>query len=458
MRALPRRPTSGPTRSRSTNAAITTVTCILTACLTVAACAGTSDQQVAAKGSDAATTSTSESTTSTTAAPDCASMLPTTALASQMLVVMTPDPSNAAEALQEGKVGGLGLKGNQRSDVGDVIAEITADTPLPAIVAVDEEGGSVQRLRFSAGRFPSAEEVAEGDPETAGAEMAEHAARMADLGVTMNFAPVADIGEGSDLGSRTYGDDPDSVSPFVNAMVAANLQGGITPVVKHWPGIGGGDTDPHEALTTLAPIDQLRTNDMVPFDRAIEAGAPAIMVAHAEVPGLTAAGEPASLSRDAITGELREREGFDGLVISDSLGMGAVVNSVPQDEATERTIAAGADIALLSGVDVIEAAHARLVDAIDTERIPAEQVEESVRRILALKGIEGECFDVVSAYAGKAREEADAAADAQAEADAAAKAQADAEVEAQQEADAEAEAEAETGTDAEATTTTAEAP
>ena len=159
------------------------------------------------------------------------------------------------------------------------------------------------------------------------------ATELAGLGFDMNFAPVADVGDGSDLGSRTYGDDPGTVAGFVEAIVAAHLEVGITPVVKHWPGIGGGEGDPHVTTNLLPPLEELRGRDLTVFDRAIAGGAPAIMVAHAVVPGLSTEEEPTSLSAAAITGELRGRQGFDGLVITDSLGMGALMERYTLAEA-----------------------------------------------------------------------------------------------------------------------------
>ena len=379
----------------------------LTVLALATACAGTSTRQVSV---EAETTVTAESTTTTTEAPDCASTLPTSAQASQLLMVMVDDPHHAAEALAAGEVGGFGLKGNQRSDVDEAISEVTADTPLPATVAVDEEGGPVQRLRYSAGRIPSASETADGSVEEAASTMAEHASRMADIGVTMNFAPVADLENEAVLSGRTYSDDPDTVAMYASAVGEATAGAGITPVVKHWPGIGGADTDPHEELPVLDDVAQLRAHDMRAFDAVIEAAPVAVMVAHAEVPGLTAPGEPVSLSRDAITGELRGSSGFDGVVITDSLGMGAIVNQQTQADAAVAAIAAGADIALLSGADVVADAHQRVITAIEDGEIPGDQVEQSVRRVLAMKGIEGECFDAISAYAAidRTRAEQDA--------------------------------------------------
>ncbi|MFN7148349.1 MAG: glycoside hydrolase family 3 N-terminal domain-containing protein, partial [Microthrixaceae bacterium] len=265
-------------------------------------------------------------------------------------------------------------------------------------VAGDEEGGTVQRLDQALDSLPSAAEMADDTPSEAGALFAEYAASMRDLGFNMNFGPVADVGNGSDLGTRSFGDDATTVATYTDAIIAAQEGAGIASVVKHWPGIGGGGSDPHVQLDSLAPVDELRVDDMVPFDRAIAAGASGIMVAHAAVPGLTGEDEPASLSRAAITDELRGRQGFDGLVITDSLGMGAVVNTVAQDDAALRSIQAGADIALLSGTDIVPDAHALVTDAITTGSIPIDQVLASVRRVLAAKGIEGPCTDLIATY------------------------------------------------------------
>ena len=234
---------------------------------------------------------------------------------------------------------------------------------------------------------------------------------MVELGFNMNFGPVVDVGSGSDLGTRSFGDDPSTVASFTDVIITAQEKAGVASVVKHWPGIGGGVTDPHLALADGEPIDDLRAEDLVAFDRAIAAGASGVMVAHVVIPGLTGEDEPASLSRAAITDELRGRQGFDGLVVTDSLGMGAIVNTTPQDEAAEKAILAGADIALVSGTDAIPDAHARLTEAITDGRIPTEQVVASVRRVLAAKGIEGDCVDVVAAYSSRLQASADAAAE-----------------------------------------------
>ncbi|UDY35405.1 glycoside hydrolase family 3 N-terminal domain-containing protein [Dermatobacter hominis] len=388
-------------RDRRRRARTAAIALAATGGLLVAACAGTSGQQVDVRAADEGADA---STTSTTEAPDCAQMLPVEARAAQLVLAMVTTPELAAPAIADGTIGGFGLKGNQTKDVGDKIAAAVDGAPLPPLVGADEEGGTVQRLRLALGEVPSAATVAKGTPEEAGQQAAEHAAGMRQLGFNVNFAPVADVGSGSGLGTRSYGSDPQTVSSFVDAVWPAMQGAGVMPVVKHWPGIGGGGSDPHQRLTSLAGIDELRAEDLVPFQSAIKAGVPAIMVTHAEVPGLTQDGEPASLSAAAITGELRGTEGFQGLVITDSLGMGAIAATDTQAEAAEKAILAGADIAMVSGADVVPEVHARLVDAISSGRIPPDQVLASVRRVLAAKGVDGQCMDAVARYSALARE------------------------------------------------------
>ena len=364
----------------------------------LASCTGTSGSEVVIRSKAEATGSKKSAATTTTAPPDCAAMLSPAAKASQLLMVMVPSPDKAAAAVQGGLVGGFGVNGNQSKSVADQVAAAVKNAPLPASVAADEEGGNVQRLSAALGSFPSAADLAKGSPADAAAKYAQRAAAMKGLGFTMDFAPVADVGSGSGLGTRSFGSDPETVSSFVDAIVPAIKQSGVLPVVKHWPGIGGGKTDPHQGLTKLAAVETLRTKDLVPFDRAIAAGAPAIMVTHADVPNLTVAGAPASISRPAITDELRGREKFNGLVITDSLGMGGALKLGTQDEVAEKAVTAGADIALLSSTDVAQAAHDRLADAISTGRIPADQALASVRRVLAAKGVTGPCIDAVARF------------------------------------------------------------
>lgn len=362
-----------------------------------AACVGTTDGQV-----EVVAPEPEPQAAPTTRPPDCAELLPPAAQAGQLVMVMVTTPELAADAVAAGTVAGFGLKGRQSSQVDEQIAEVVSDAPVAPLVAGDEEGGSVQRLSAALGELPAAADLAAMDPAEATAVVTEYAEGMAELGVDLNFAPVADVGGGSGLGDRSFGDDVQEVASMVELVVEAQQDAGVDSVVKHWPGIGTGVVDPHDGLGSVDPVGELRDAEMVVFDRAVAAGAPAVMVGHVEVPDLTAPGEPASLSRAAITDELRGRRGFDGVVVTDSLAMDAVADDLTQAEAAERAVAAGADLALIEAGDAVPEVHEQLTDAIVSGRIDADQVVRSVRRVLALKGIEGQCLDLVAAFSSAA--------------------------------------------------------
>lgn len=365
----------------------------------VASCTGTTAQQVVTEK-----TTTTTSTSTTAPQPDCAESLPAQAKAGQLLMVMVTSPDLAKEVISTGAVGGLGLKGAQSKDVGEQVKAAVGSAPIMAFVGSDEEGGTVQRLAKAIKALPSAKDMVNGQkdgkklsPDEAGALMGDYATKMKELGFNMVFGPVADVGDGSGLGSRSFSDDPTIVSNYVDSIVKAIQAAGLIAVVKHWPGIGGGKDDPHNKLSSLASIDKLREVDLLPFQSAIRIGVKGVMVTHSVVPGLTGDKEPASLSSEAISGELRGNEGFKGLIITDSLGMGAIAATTPQDQAAEMAIAAGADIALISGTDSATKAHQRLSQAIAEGRLKERQVDQSVRRVLAAKGISGPCPDLVAA-------------------------------------------------------------
>ncbi len=356
--------------------------------LLVAGCAGTSSEDVVLASRDASSVS---STTTTTIPPAraCAERLPPETAAAQMVMVLVGSPDAAGDVVAAGQVGGYGLRGNQGTDVAAQAAAVAAREPsgVPLFAASDEEGGTVQRLRVVLGAYPAASEVAATrTPAQAGADFEAYAAKVKAQGINMIFGPSIDVAGGSALGSRVFGDDPATVAAYGKAVVDGTRRAGVIPVVKHWPGLGHGTADTHDAASVLPELGALRTNDLVPFDQLIAAGVEAIMVGHGTVPGLTD-GQPASRSPAAITGELREREGFDGLVITDSLGMGAALAGTTQPLAAEASIAAGADVALVSGVPDAGPTHARLVDAIVSGRLSAERVQSAVTRVLRLKGV-----------------------------------------------------------------------
>ncbi len=392
--------THRPDRTRRSRPVTTAWATLAITALGATACVGTTTAQVEV------TTTTSLVEVSTTLPPDCAQMLPPEAQAAQMIWAVVESPDEATEVLADGTIGGIVLDGEQSSEVGDQIAEAVADAPMRVAVAVEEEGGGVQPLVNALDAIPGPPQQGQGTPQEAAATMGDHASAVAELGVTVLLAPTADAGSGGGMGGRTYSSDPAEVTPFIDAVVPAVEESGLLPVVKHWPGIGSADQDPIGGTATVPSLTELQAADLLPFQAAIDAGVPAILVGNVEIPGLTQDGEPATISRAAITGELREAQGFSGLVVVDDLSEQAVTDITTQDQAAELAIAAGADVVIVGGSEAVADTTRRLTDAIVSGRLDRGQVEASVRRAVQAKGFTGECLDQVSAYNGILRSNA----------------------------------------------------
>ena len=368
------------------------------ASLFISSCVGATDAEVAVgaaakpvKGHAPSSADPSARSLAAGPIPACVAALPLEAKAGQLLMVMVDHPKAARDAVAGGLVGGYTLVTAQHTDTAAEVAAVAATSKLPVFASGDEEGGTVQRLRDTLGPIPAAADLAKTmAPDKAAAVMGQYAAKMKQLGLNMNLGPVLDVGSGSGLGTRSYGDSPAAVMKFGLPTIAAVSAAGVLPVAKHWPGLGAGTADPHLSAAPIAGLSTLRNRDLIPFRRAIAASVPAIMVSHAIVPDLTG-GLPASLSRAAITGELRTKEGFDGLVITDSLGMGAISVRFDDPQAAAMAISAGADIALVSTPTKVAAARQAIVSAVAAGAIPGPQFDRSVARVLIAKGITGPC-------------------------------------------------------------------
>jgi beta-N-acetylhexosaminidase len=391
-------------RPRRRVGAATAAVALVGAALIATACVGTTDMQV-----DVVAPTTSPGATSTTVPPDCAVSLPPAGQAAQLLLPVVTTADDAAPFVSSGRVGGFALRGAQSGAVASEIASATDGSPVPAIVAADESGGQGQAFRRATATLDTPGTLAAGTATQAATAYGTHAGLLADLGVTMWFEPSLDVGSGA----ARFGTDPQRVAAFGAQIIPAISGAGLVPVAEVWPatpstgtsGGGSGTGSTSQRLPELDDIAELRTGAMIPFEQAIAAGVPAVMVANAEVPGLTEDGEPASLSTAAVTGELRERQGFRGVVLTEPLGSAGMRAGGTQADAAVAAVRAGADIAVLSGVDPIPAAYDRMVAAITSGELPQERVLESVRRVLALKGVDGQCLDAVARYSALNREE-----------------------------------------------------
>lgn len=263
-----------------------------------------------------------------------------------------------------------------------------ARTPL--WFASDFEGGVGMQLRGGT-RLPRAMALAAtGDLESA-AQAARITAREGRaIGVHINFYPVLDVNNNPAnpiINTRAFSDDPEMVANWGAAFIRAAQDEGQLATAKHFPGHGDTTLDSHILLPTLdAPRERFERIEWPPFKTAIVRGVRGVMTAHISVPTIDPGADearPATLSPAIVDGILRREMGFDGIVFTDALDMGAVANRYEPGEATVRAIEAGCDVALFP-VDV-ERSHKALCDAVSAGRLTRERVDQSVRRILRAK-------------------------------------------------------------------------
>ena len=314
---------------------------------------------------------------------------------------------DAVQAVQDYQVGGVILFGRNVESAGQ-LAELTNGLKdlngdyTPLFLCVDQEGGRVDRMPPEVERTPSAWSVGqtldtEGVGAAYGALLAEECAA---FGFNMDFAPSLDIWSNPDntvIGDRAFGNDWEWTAFFgMSAVESMEEQGGVIPVVKHFPGHGDTSVDSHVALPVVdKSLEELWQSELVPFNMTLnqedyfgaQAGpsAPAVMVAHILLSQVDP-DYPASLSHRVVTGLLREEMGFDGVVCTDDLTMGAVSNTYGMGEAAVLAVEAGCDLLLVChGADNLTAARDALLEAADSGRLSPERLDESVKRILSLK-------------------------------------------------------------------------
>lgn len=275
-------------------------------------------------------------------------------------------------------------------------ARISRSSSIPLMVTVDQEGGRVSRLSDLGIDGPSARELARTKtPEQVKALATDVGTKLKRLGVTVDFAPVADVSDESDdevIGDRSFSNDPAVVTKYASAYAEGLEAAGIMPVYKHFPGHGHGSGDSHLGLVRTPPLAQLKTSDLVPYQTLLrEPGNAGVMVGHLIVPGLTN-GLPASISRPAIQ-LLRRGAGyggppFNGVVFSDDLsGMAAISARYPIEQAVEKFILAGGDIALWLSTDRVSSVLDTLERAVSAGSLAPRRLDDKVVRVLRAKGV-----------------------------------------------------------------------
>jgi beta-glucosidase-like glycosyl hydrolase len=261
------------------------------------------------------------------------------------------------------------------------------------IVAIDEEGGDVTRLWHRHGSvYPgNAALGAVDDVELTRRVYRSMGAELAKAGVNLDFAPAVDVNTADDnpiIGTRSFGSDPDLVARHAAAAVSGLQGAGVAASAKHFPGHGSTREDSHHGVPVVdADLALLDRRELVPFRAAIGAGTQAVMTGHLSLPAITA-GEPATLSHAAITGLLRRRLGFEGVIVTDALDMDGASGDIGIPEASVRALLAGADLLCLGAKEYEDSVHAivdAIVDAVRSGRLSGDRVEEAAERTRRLK-------------------------------------------------------------------------
>lgn len=275
--------------------------------------------------------------------------------------------SSAVTLATAGDLGGIGLLGFPDEGISAALAEVQNASMIPVLVASDEEGGDVQRLGALLGPLPSAATAAATrSPEDVRSAWVEYGSRIKELGIDVVFGPVLDVGAAPGIGDRSFGDDPVVVTEYGRAVADGLTEAGIMPVFKHFPGHGRASLDSHLGLPLVPSIDELWASDLIPYVELVgdhRRDNAAVMVGHLSVPGLS--GDlPTSLSAETINGLLRTQIGFDGLVFTDAINMGAIIENFGTLDAVVRAFNAGADIVILGSLaDVAPALDHLIVEA-----------------------------------------------------------------------------------------------
>ncbi len=262
---------------------------------------------------------------------------------------------------------------------------------LPLLIGWNHEGGPVARPEAGVTLFPSAMALGAANRPKLVYDIGQAVgAEMRSLGVNVNFAPVLDVNSNMAnpvIGLRSFGTDPALVADMGQQYIAGQQSAGTIAVAKHFPGHGGVDVDSHVDLPLLdTSVELLYTRDLPPFWSAVDAGVGGVMVAHLQIPALEPNGGPASLSPRVVNGLLREQMGYDGVVMTDDMGMGAIVNHYSVEEAAIQAVLAGNDLLLTVNVEGdVDRMRAALLNAVTGGRIPLERIDEAVRRIIRLK-------------------------------------------------------------------------
>ncbi len=297
------------------------------------------------------------------------------------------------EALNKYAVGGLIYFAKNIEDEEQLKALLSGTANMsryPIFLGVDEEGGSVSRVAGSGIDVIQVGDMAaigeSGDVSQAYEAGLTIGTYLKDMGFNLDFAPVADVaadGE-SALGDRVFGSDTALVSEMVSNLVDGLEGTGVSACLKHFPGLGDVADDTHDGgAETAKTLDEMRASYFPAFQAGIDAGADFVMVSHVTASAVDEAGVPSSMSEKIMTDILRGELGFEGVIITDALDMGAITERYSSEEAAVQAIEAGADMLLMP--ENFQEAYDAVLAAVQDGTIPEERIDESLARIYRVK-------------------------------------------------------------------------
>ncbi|MXY71873.1 MAG: glycoside hydrolase family 3 [Dehalococcoidia bacterium] len=279
-----------------------------------------------------------------------------------------------------------------------LIDELQAQADIPYFIAIDVEGGLINRLKPAYGfsiDLPSHQALGAGTAAATGAAASASAAELHELGINWNLAPVVDVNvfpESPAIGAleRSFSAEPEVVAAHAEAFAEAHGAAGVISSLKHFPGHGSAAGDTHLGVTDVTSSFE-RDDELAPYRQLIEDGyEDAVMTAHIVNRDLDPSGRPATLSTAIVTGLLREELGFEGVILSDDMQMGAIVEQYSLERAAVEAIKAGVDVILIANqlsddrTEVYRVKQA-ILDAVAAGEISEDRIYESVERILELK-------------------------------------------------------------------------
>ena len=296
-------------------------------------------------------------------------------------------------ALEKYPVGGfIYFKKNIESEeqIKKMVENTVSYNKYPMFIAVDEEGGVVTRLASGLqieNVGPMADIGATGDNTKAYEAMNKVGTYLTEYGFNVNFAPVADVltnPKNVSIGDRSFGSDANLVAGMVASAMNGLEESGVTACIKHFPGLGDASDDTHNGLSVIdKSLEELKQTELVPFISAIENGAHMIMVGHMSLPQIIGDNTPATMSKEVISDLLRSELGFNGVIITDAMNMGAITEYYSADEAAIRAFKAGADMVLMP--EDFKLAYEGVIEAVKDGTISEERINNSLKRVFRIK-------------------------------------------------------------------------